>query len=85
MNHTKLAAMLDGRVVVLDAKNAHVLMMDARTEQVWRACRDLTNEEIAAQLGDSLSSVMSTLRKLAAVGLVACDHERWRQVDVEWV
>lgn len=85
MNHPMLAAMLDGQVVVLDTKRAHVLLMDARTEQVWRSCRGLTGEEIAAQLGHAPSSVKSTLRELVAVGLVTCDHDRWTQEDVEWV
>ena len=85
MNHTMLAAVLDGQVVVLDTKNAHVLLMDARTEQVWRSCRGLTGEEIAAQLGHAPSFVKSTLRGLVAVGLVTCDHNRWTQTDVAWI
>ena len=85
VNHTMLAAVLDDRVVVLDSKNARVMLMDARTEQVWRSCRGLTEEEIAARLEETSRSVLSTLRELAEVGLVRREDDRWRQADVAWV
>jgi len=80
-----LAATLDDRVVVLDSKNARVMLMDARTEQVWRSCRGLTEEEIAVRLEEAPRSVLSTLRQLAEVGLVTRDHDKWTQADVAWV
>jgi predicted transcriptional regulator len=85
MNDTMLAAVLDGRVVVLDTKNAHVMLMDAQTERVWRSCRGLTEKEIAARLEETSPSVLSTLRELAEVGLVRREDDRWTQADVAWV
>ena len=85
MNQTMMAAVLDDQVVLLDSKNAHVLLMDARTEQVWRACTGLTREEIAAELGYSFTDVASTLQELASAGLATCDCDRWTHVRVAWV
>jgi predicted transcriptional regulator len=85
MNDTMLAAVLDGRVVVLDTKNAHVMLMDAQTERVWRSCRGLTEKEIAARLEETSPSVLSTLRELTEVGLVRREDDRWTQADVAWV
>jgi hypothetical protein len=85
MNEPMLAATLDGRVIVLDTKNARVVLMDARSERVWRSCRGLTEKEIATHLGEAPLSVQSTLLDLVAAGLVIREHNRWTQADVAWV
>lgn len=85
MNEPMLAATLDGRVIVLDTKNARVVLMDARSERVWRSCRGLTEKEIATHLGEAALPVQSVLRDLAAAGLVTREHDRWTQADVAWV
>ena len=42
-----LAAELDGRIVVLDAAHARVIVLDERLQRIWRACDGRTTEEIA--------------------------------------
>jgi predicted Rossmann fold nucleotide-binding protein DprA/Smf involved in DNA uptake len=85
MNEPMLAATLDGRVIVLDTKNARVVLMDAQSERVWRSCRGLTEKEIATHLGEAPLSVQSTLLDLVVAGLVIREQDRWTQADVAWV
>jgi len=85
MNEPMLAATLDGRVIVLDTKNARVVLMDALSERVWRSCRGLTEKEIATHLGEAPLSVQSSLQDLVAAGLVTREQDSWTQANVAWV
>lgn len=85
MTRPLLAAVLDGRVVVLDAQHARVILLDPRTEQIWRACTGLMGEEIAANVREASSEVRHTLRELAEAGLVSSEQDRWRQARVTWI
>jgi hypothetical protein len=90
---TMLAAVLDGRVVVLDSHHARVMLLDPPTERTWRACAGLTVEEIAARVGRTSSEVMRTLQDLNEAGLVSRDdagptarkEPRWHQAPVTWI
>ena len=80
-----LAALLDGRVVVLDAQNARVILLDPRSERIWRACSGVVGEEIATTVGEASSDVMHALRELAETGLVSSKQGRWSQAHVTWI
>jgi AraC-like DNA-binding protein len=80
-----LAAVLDGRVVVLDMHQARVILLDPDTERIWRACTGRPISEIATGVGLSSPEVAGALRDLAAAGLVASDASGWTQVPVTWV
>lgn len=80
-----LAAVLDGRVVVLDAHQARVILLDPENERIWRACSGRVTDEIAAGLGRSSTEVAGALRALAEAGLVTSEGSKWTQVPVTWV
>lgn len=80
-----LAAVLDDRIVVLDAQNARVILLDPRSERIWRACTGLMGEEVAASVRETSSDVMHTLRELAEAGLVSSVQGRWSQAHVTWI
>jgi CRP-like cAMP-binding protein len=85
MSSSLLAAVLDGRVVVLDAQRARVILLDPGTERIWRACTGSTIDEIASRVGQTSPGVMRALRDLDDVGLVTVDQSRWRQTTVAWI
>lgn len=80
-----LAGMLDGQVVVLDAPNARVVLLDPRSERIWRACTGRSAAEIAARVSEAPSDVMSALRELAEAGLVSSADDRWTQAPLTWI
>jgi hypothetical protein len=80
-----LAAELDGRIVVLDATHARVILLDERSERIWRACRKRTIQEIALDTGEAASGLIRALEALTAAGLVVASAARWSQVPVTWV
>lgn len=85
MTEARLAAILDGQVVVLDTATARLMLMDPQTERVWRSCSGVTLKELATELGGDPSELASTLEGLAAAGLVTCLHDRWTGARVAWV
>jgi len=80
-----LAADLDGRLIVLDLRQARVVLFDGRTGDVWRAAQGLTPAEIAALVRAPTPVVDTTLTELAAADLVTASGGRWHQVPVVWV
>jgi len=85
MTEPMLAAVLDGRVVMLDIRQARVLLLDPRTERIWRTCTGLTSEEIAGIVREAPADVTHTLDELAAAGLISLDRDRWNQAHVTWI
>lgn len=85
MIEARLAAILDGQVVVLDTATARLMLMDPHTERVWRSCTGVTLEELATELRGSPSELALKLEGLAAAGLVTCHHARWTSARVAWV
>jgi hypothetical protein len=80
-----LAAELDGQIVVLDAAHARIIVLDERSERIWRACSGRTAEEIALQTGEAAPRLIRPLEELAAAGLIVRTAGRWSQVPVTWV
>ncbi len=80
-----LAADLDGRIVVLDAARARVILLDARSERIWRACTGRAPDEIAQATGEDLAALSRALDDLAAAGLIAPSAGRWTQAPLRWV
>jgi hypothetical protein len=80
-----LAADLDGRIVVLDAGHARVILLDTRSERIWRACGGRTGKEISTAVGDTVANVIQTLQDLSGAGLISASGGRWSQVPVTWV
>ena len=80
-----LAADLDGRVVVLDAARARVIMLDARLERIWRSCSGRTREELAAATGETVPNLTRALEGLAGAGLISASAGRWNQAVVTWI
>lgn len=85
MTPPMLAAVLDGRMVVLDARNAQVMLLDQRSERIWRACVGRSAGEVAAIVREGLPEVSAVLDDLAAAGLLAVTEGRWTQAAVQWV
>jgi hypothetical protein len=80
-----LAATLDGRVVVLDTRQARVVLFDPRMEGIWRACTGLFAGEIAGFVHEDFSTVDAALRELDEVGLVTSKDGRWSQAPITWI
>jgi len=80
-----LATDLDGRIVVLDAAQARVILLDARTERIWRACSGRTPEEIAAATGETAPDLTRALQELAGAALIAPAAGRWKRAAVTWI
>lgn len=70
---------------MLDTRHGRVLLLDARTHDIWRLCRGLTAEEIAARRAETLPAVTTLLQALADVGLVTPDQGKWTAAAVRWV
>ncbi|HEY6103085.1 MAG TPA: hypothetical protein VI007_07660 [bacterium] len=85
MTPSLLAAVLDGRVVVLDTHQARVILLDPENERIWRACSGRVTDEIAAGLGRSSTEIAGALQNLAEAGLVTSEGPKWTQVPVTWV
>lgn len=80
-----LAAELDRRIVVLDAAHARVIVLDERSQRIWRACSGRTTQEIARDTGEAVPGLIRPLEELAAAGLIVTSAGRWSQVPMEWV
>jgi DNA-binding transcriptional ArsR family regulator len=82
---TLLAADLDGRIVVLDAAHVRLILLDARSQRIWRACSGRTRDEIAAAIGETVPALTPALEELAGAGLISASDGRWTQAPVTWV
>ena len=85
MTQPLLAAVLDGQIVVLDTHQARVMVLDPRSERIWRACAGVLEDAIATSMGEPAPRVLSTLRDLAEAGLIYLERGRWRQAPVRWI
>ena len=84
MTPSLLAAVIDGRVVVLDTRQARVILLDPESERVWRACSGRVADAIAAELNRSPAEVAGALQNLADAGLIMSEGSKWTQVPVTW-